>query len=316
MKKIVTITLNPTIDKSISVPSLHENQKLRCTEIKYEPGGGGINISRAIQNLGGSSTALFLEGGHFGAYFMQLFKQKKINYDAFKIKNETRESLIIFDELTTKQYLLDMKGPIVFETEWQPLLSYITALKGVEFIVASGSLPPGIPVDFFSKIAKISKEIGAKFILDSSGEPFQLAILEGLYLIKPNLKEMGILAGISNIDKETAQIKATEIIKSKKCEAIVVSLGANGALLVTDKFTEHFLAPKIEVKSTVGAGDSMLAGIVLKLSENESLQEAVRYGVACGASATIESGTELCNKKTADELFNNYDIRVLNDLKI
>ncbi len=315
MKKIITITVNPTIDKSISVPSLIENQKLRCTEIKCEPGGGGINISRAIKNLGGTSTALFLEGGHYGAYFMQLFKQKKIDYKSFKIKNDTRESLIIFDELNTKQYLLDMEGPIVFETEWQPLLTYITTLKGVEYIVASGSLPRGVPIDFFSKIAKLSKEIGAKFILDSSGEPFQLAVIEGLYLIKPNLKEMGILAGVHNIDKETAQSKAIEIVKSKKCEAIVISLGADGALLVTDKFTEHFLAPKIEVKSTVGAGDSMLAGIVLKLSENENLQEAVRYGVACGASATIKSGTALCHKKSADDLFKKYDIRVLTDLK-
>ena len=311
MNKIVTITLNPTIDKSISVPSLVDNQKLRCTEIRYEPGGGGINISRALKKLGGSSTALFLEGGHFGAYFMQLFKDKEIDFNSFFIENQTRESLIIFDELNKKQYLLDMEGPIVFENEWQPLLTYISELKEVEFIVASGSLPPGIPIDFYSRIAKIAKSIGAKFILDSSGEAFQLAILEGLYLIKPNLKEMGILTGIKNINSATAQIKATEIVKSKKCEAIIISLGADGALLVTDSFTEHFLAPKIEVKNTVGAGDSMLAGIVLKLSENETLKEAVRYGVACGASATMTEGTTLCNKKESDELFNNYDIRIL-----
>ena len=315
MKKIITITVNPTIDKSIAVPMLTENTKLRCTDIQFEPGGGGINISRALKNLGGSSRALFFEGGFFGGYFKKLFKEKKISYNAFKIKDETRESLIIFDESNAKQYLIDMQGPTITKTEWQPLLTYISKLTDVEFIVASGSLPPGIPVDFYSKIAKLSKEIGAKFILDSSGEPFKLAIIEGLYLIKPNLKEMGILTGIENIDKQMAKTKAAEIIKSKKCEAIVISLGPDGALLVTDNAAEHFLAPAVDVKSTVGAGDSMLAGIVYSLSKNESLQEAVHYGVACGASATTKHGTALCDKKTSDDLYQNFDIRVFNGLQ-
>ena len=314
MKKIITITVNPTLDKSVLVPSLIENQKLRCTDIKYEPGGGGINISRAIKKLGGSSMALFLAGGHFGSYFINLFKKKKIEYESFSIKNETRESLIIFDELNAKQYLLDMQGPIVFENEWHNLLTHISKLKDVAFIVASGSLPRAIPIDFYAQIARIAKKMGAKFILDTSGEPLKLAINEGLFLIKPNLKEMGILSGINKIEREKAKVEALKIIKSKKCEAIVISLGADGALLVTADYTEHFLAPKVAVKSTVGAGDSMLAGLVLKLAENQNLQNAVRYGVACGAAATMNSGTTLCNKKDADDLFENYDIRILTNL--
>ena len=315
MKKIITITVNPTLDKSILVPSLIENQKLRCTDIKYEPGGGGINISRAIKKLGGSSMALFLVGGHLGSYFIDLFEKKKIDYKPFKIKNETRESLIILDELSTKQYLLDMEGPIVFETEWKNLLTYISKLKDIDFIVASGSLPRAIPEDFYAQIARISKKVGAKFILDTSGEPLKCAVNEGLYLIKPNLKEIGIFTGINNIESEHAKIEALKIIKTKKCEAIVISLGPDGALLVTNDFTEHFLAPKVTVKSTVGAGDSMLAGLVLKLAENENLQKSVRYGVACGAAATKNLGTTLCNKKDADDLFNNYESRVLTNLK-
>lgn len=183
------------------------------------------------------------------------------------------------------------------------MLTHISSLKEVDFIAASGSLPPEIPIDFYAKIAKISKEIGVKFILDTSEEPLQLAINEGLFLIKPNLKEMGMLAGVNKIGMEKAKEKAIEIVKSKKCEAIVISLGANGALLVSEKITKHFLTPKIEVKSTVGAGDSMLAGIVLKLSENGNMPEAVRFGVACGAAATINLGTALCKKEDAYALF-------------
>ena len=305
MKNIITITVNPTLDKSVLVPSLIENQKLRCTDVKIEPGGGGINVSRAIKKLGGLSTALFLAGGNFGTYFIDLFKKKKIVFKSFKIKNETRESLIIFDELSAKQYLLDMEGPVVHETEWHSLLNYISNLTDIDYIVASGSLPQEIPKDFYAHLARIAKIIGAKFILDSTGEPLKLAINEGLFLIKPNLKEMGILSGINNIEIAQAKLEAIKIIKAKKSEAIVVSLGPNGALLITNDLCEHFLAPKVSVKSTVGAGDSMLAGIVLKLSQNEDLSLAVRYGVACGAAATLNSGTTLCNKKDADQLFIN-----------
>lgn len=306
MNRIVTITLNPTIDKSILVPSLIENQKLLSKLVKSESGGGGINISRAIKNLSGSSTALFFAGGFFGSFFIHLFNKKKIDFKTFLIKNETRESLIIFDELSSKQYLLSVKGPIVSEKEWQPLLCYLSNLKNVSFIVASGSLPPGVPIDFYARMAKIVKKIGAKFILDTSGEPLQLAIREGIYLIKPNLREMGMLVGIEKIEREIAKVKAIEIIKQKKCEVIVISLGADGALLVTEEFVEHFLPPKIEVRSTVGAGDSMLAGIVLKLSKNKSLQQAVRYGVACGSAATMHSGTSLCNKKDVNALIKAF----------
>jgi 6-phosphofructokinase 2 len=304
MSKIITLTLNPTLDKSILVSSLIENQKLKCTEVKLEPGGGAINISRAIKRLGGASTALFLVGGHFGALFTDLFEKKNIDYKALKIKNETRESLIIFDELSSKQYLLNMEGPLVFKPEWQNILTAVSKLKKVDFLVASGSLPKGIPTNFYAKLAKISKKIGAKFILDTSGSPLRFAINEGLYLIKPNLKEMGILSGNETFDIEIAKEKAMEIIKSKKCEVIVISLGADGALLITENYSAHFRAPKVEVKSTVGAGDSMLAGIIYKLSENTSLKDAVLYGVASGAAATLNQGTSLCNKKDADALYN------------
>jgi 6-phosphofructokinase 2 len=314
MKKIVTITLNPTLDKSILVPSLIDNQKLRCTEVKAEPGGGGINISRAIKKLGGSSTAMFLAGGYFGAYFTHLFKKKKIAFEAFKIKNETRESLVVFDESSSKQYLLNMEGPLVSKQEWQSILKAVGKLKKVDFLVASGSLPKGIPPDFYAKLAKVSKKIGSKFILDTSGAPLRFAINEGVFLIKPNLKEMGILTGIDDIDIETAKETAIEIIKSKKCEAIVISLGPQGALLVSENYTEHFHAPKVEVKSTVGAGDCMLAGIVLQLSKNESFQDAVRYGVASGAAATLNPGTTLSSKKDADYLFKNNENSTLTQL--
>ena len=303
MTKIITITLNPSIDKSTTVPSLIPDQKLRCKETKFEAGGGGINVSRAVKKLGGESTAWFLAGGHFGDFFVELIKQKELLFEVFHIKNETRESLILFDESNENQYLLDMAGPEIEENEWQNLLNAVEKLENVEFIVASGSLPPGIPVDFFGKLAKIAKNKGSKFILDTSGEALKIAIDEGVFLIKPNLKEMGLLFNLEKIDLKIAQEKAQEMLKTKNIEAIIVSLGADGALLVSKDFTEHIPSPPAEKKSTVGAGDSMVAGIVFSLSKGKTMLDSVRYGVACGAAATLNAGTKLCKKEDADALY-------------
>lgn len=303
MSKILTITLNPTIDKSTSVKSLMPDQKLRCGEAKFEPGGGGINVSRAIKRLGGDSIAWFLAGGHFGNFFVELIHQKEITYQSFKIQNETRESLILFEESNQNQYLLDMIGPEVKEEEWQILLKAIEHLQSVEYLVASGSLPPGVPIDFYGRVAKIAKSKGIKFILDTSGESLKIALHEGVYLCKPNLRELGLLVGLEKMDVETAKIKAKEIIDSQKSEVVVVSLGSEGALLVSKDFAEHILPPYAEKKSTVGAGDSMVAGMIFCLSKGKTLSEAFRYGIACGTAATMNAGTTLCKKEDADALY-------------
>ena len=303
MSNILTITLNPTIDKSTFVKSLTPDQKLRCGEAKFEPGGGGINVSRAIKRLGGDSIAWFMAGGFFGDFFIEMIRQKDLLHHPFRIKNETRESLILFEESTSKQYLLDMIGPEVKEEEWQILLNALEELQSIEYIVASGSLPPGIPVDFYARIAKIAKNKGIKFILDTSGEALKIALDEGVYLCKPNLRELGLLVGSEKLDIETAKIKAKEIIDTQKSEVVIVSLGAEGALLVSKDFTEHILPPYAEKKSTVGAGDSMVAGMIFSLSKGKTLHEAFRYGIACGTAATMNAGTTLCKKEDADALY-------------
>jgi len=303
MSKIITITLNPCIDKSTMIPSLIADTKLRCVETKFEAGGGGINVSRAIKNLGGKSTAWFLAGGCFGSFFIELIKQKEIDFEALKIKNETRENLILFDKSNNNQYLLDMEGPVVEDKEWKHLLKSINSITATDYIVASGSLPPGIPTDFYGRLAKIANKKKTKLIIDTSGEALNIAISEGLYLIKPNLRELGLLSGIEEMNIELAKEKALELLKTKKCKAIVVSLGADGALLVSKDSCKHIPSPPAKKKSTVGAGDSMIAGIVFSLSENKSLQDAVRYGVACGTAATLNAGSELCKKEDADALY-------------
>ena len=303
MSKIITITFNPAIDKSTTVPVLMPEKKLRCTSPVYEPGGGGINVARAIKKLRGHATAIYLAGGCTGKAFAQLLEEEGINNSAIEINDSTRENLIVLETASHQQYRFGMPGPTINRTEWKNLLASVENEKNVGFIVVSGSLAPGIPGDIYSRIAGIAQTKNAKLIVDTSGNALKQAVQAGVYLIKPNLGELGTLVGKNNLNIERVDEAAREVINSGKCEVVVVSMGAAGAMLVTHTIMEHILPPAVKIQSTVGAGDSMVAGIVFGLAQNKGIREAVRYGVACGTAATINPGTELCRKKDADHLF-------------
>jgi 6-phosphofructokinase 2 len=172
-----------------------------------------------------------------------------------------------------------------------------------DFLVASGSLPHGIDEGFIKRIAQTARELGAKLIVDTSGKALKTAVECGVYLLKPNISELASLTGRETITAEEVDEVAQELIDSGKAEIIVVSLGASGALLVSNEKTKHIPAPAVPKKSTVGAGDSMVAGMLLKLAQGEGVLQMAQYGVACGTAATMNPGTELCKKEDADRLY-------------
>jgi 6-phosphofructokinase 2 len=303
MPAIITITFNPCIDKSTSVPALVPEKKLKCAAPKLEPGGGGINVARAIKKLGGEATAIYPSGGYTGKYFNALMENENVPAIIIEIKNETRENVIVLDESTNQQYRFGMPGTELMKNEWRQCLHIVEEMNDVEFIVASGSLPPGVPQDVFARIAIIAKKKKAKLIVDTSGEALQHAADEGVYMLKPNLGELGSLIGKEYINKEEAVDTAKSIINKGSCEIIIVSMGQGGAILITKKDAYHVNSPKIKMKSTVGAGDSMVAGIVLSLSRKKNLKETVQYGVACGTAATMNPGTELCKPEDVEKLY-------------
>ncbi len=303
MPGIITITLNPAIDKSTSVPAIQPEKKLRCSTPVFEPGGGGVNVARAIHKLGGEATALYLAGGYTGRFFKQLLDKEGVHSSVVEIEGHTRENLVVLDSATNHQYRFGMPGPSIKEKEWQELLRKIEEIDSPGFIVCSGSVPPGVPTDIFARIGRIASEKKAKFILDSSGEPLQSGITNGVYLIKPNLGELSLLAGTNWLTDEAIEITGRKILSGGQCENIVVSMGSNGAMLITSKGSTRVTPPPVPKKSTVGAGDSMVAGIVWSLVAGKQLDLAVQYGVACGTAATMNSGTELCRKEDADEIF-------------
>jgi 6-phosphofructokinase 2 len=304
MQSIVTLTLNPAIDKSTHVDHIIPEHKLRCETPKFEAGGGGINVSRAIRKLGGESLAIFPSGGHSGIVLQNLLENEGVNCKPIPAANWTRENFIVVESSTNSQFRFGMPGPELSEFEGQACIDTLANLHPrPDYIVASGSLPPGLPIDFFARVARTAKMLGSHFILDTSGEPLALAANEGVYLLKPNLGELSKLAGVESIETDGVEKCARQIIEKGNCEVVAVSLGPGGAMLVTIDKAMHVPAPTVRKRSTVGAGDSMVAGMVLSLARGRSLEEMIRFGVACGTAATMNAGTELCKRADAEYLY-------------
>lgn len=302
MSKIITITFAPSVDKSASVSAIFSEKKMRCSALISEPGGGGINVARVINRLGGDVKAIFPSGGYLGMFLNHLLENDNVPFVSIQSKNETRENYVILDQATNKQYRFGMPSIELFENELKSILQVIEKQEKVDFIVASGSLPPGIPLNIYAQLSKIATKKKAKLIVDTSGEALKNALNEDVYLLKPNLEELGILLDKKDLKFEDIEVLAKELIHKRHCQIIVVSLGANGAMLITKDETYSIKPPKVKVKSTVGAGDSMVAGIVFGLSNNLNLKECLQYGIACGTATTMNSGSALCQIKEVKRL--------------
>lgn len=301
--KIVTLTLNPSLDKHTYTERLLPDKKLRCDEPVYEPGGGGINVSRAIKIMGGESLAIYVAGGPSGDQLEKLLEKEGIEQKVIKIDKPTRENITVIEKSTTNQYRFGMPGSEVGEDALKECIQIIKDLPDdVGFLVASGSLPPGVSDDFYGQLAEIANNKGIKYIVDTSGKALEKAAEKGMYLLKPNLGELSHLAGKEEISAMEQEEIAQDLINRGKAEILVVSLGPRGAMLATKDQIEYVVPPTIKQKSTVGAGDSMVAGLVLSLSRGEDLRDVVKRGVAAGTAATMTAGTELCRNEDVEAI--------------
>lgn len=300
--KITTVTVNPALDKSTHLRGLVPEQKIRCDAPRYDAGGGGINVSKAIARLNGESLALFTAGGPTGEMMKELLIKEAINIDPITVQNWTRESFVAVDDNTNSQYRFGFPGAALSESEKVTILEKIAALS-TDFLVLSGSLNDGLSTDFYKEIAEHAKNSNIKVIVDTSGESLQKVLETSVYLIKPNVGELAKLVGVDRLEMEEVNQAAKKIIAQGSAEIIVVSLGPQGAALVTKDSCDYVPAPHVAKKSTVGAGDSMVGGMVWALSQNKSLQEVLRWGVACGSAATMNEGTQLFKIEDANRLF-------------
>ena len=291
--RIVTLTMNPALDIATSADVVRPTEKIRCGSARYDPGGGGINVARVTHVLGAAVSAVFPVGGPIGDLLAQLIKDAGVPHRRIEIGESTRESFTVNERHTNEQYRFVLPGPHLTISERARCLDELRKVAaGAEFVVASGSLPPGVPPDLYQRVADVSRELGALFILDTSGHA--LASMDtGVFLLKPSLRELREHVG-RDLRTEAEQLAAArELIDAGITQAVVVSLGSQGALLVTAAHSQRFRAILARPVSSVGAGDAMVAGITVGLSRGWSLSEAVRFGIAAATAMLLTPGTEV-----------------------
>lgn len=306
---ILTLTPNPCIDKSTSVERLEPEIKMRCSQVLFEPGGGGINVSKALKELGTQSVTLFPSGGHNGNMLCSLLKEENIPFRTIATDLETRENWIVKERATRKQYRFTFPGNAISSSPLSQLIPFIPSYSP-SYVIASGSLPPGIPINFFSELIKQAQQCGAKSIIDTSGPALPSLRGKKAFLMKPNLGELAQMVEKERLNTEEIPDVLPKVIEEEYAEWLVVSMGAAGAWLA-GKGEQFFCpAPEVEIKSTVGAGDSMVAGIIFALEQSMPFREALLMGVACGTAATLNEGTQLFKKEDALGLFNDLKHRL------
>lgn len=260
-------------------------------------------MARALKKLGTSSTAMYFAGGAPGEKMKELLDKEDIQQEVIETREPTRENLIVLDEASNQHYRFGMPGPGISKEEYQKMLDTIDdKADNLDFIVASGSLPGNVPKDFFGQIAGIAKGKKVKFILDTSKEPLKNAVDSGVFLLKPNKRELKHLMSTDKLTASKLEDYAKSLVKDGNAEIIVVSLGAKGAYWADKNQSGYIMSPVIETDSPVGAGDSMVAGIVHGLIKFEDHREAVIYGIAAGTAATITPGTELCRADDTENI--------------
>jgi 6-phosphofructokinase 2 len=312
MTRVVTFTPNPAIDISTSIDKIVPTRKLRCAAAQRDPGGGGINVARVISRLGGDVTALYPIGGATGQLLHRLIDQEGIHTITVAVKEETREDFTVHEEMSGAQYRFVLPGPCFSDYEWQSCLDALAAIEGgAGFVVASGSLPRGVPDDFYARSARQATNSGAKFVLDSSGPPLAAAMNEGVYLVKPSRGELGGLVGEALQNEVQYVSAARSLVKAGKAEIVALTLGHEGALLVTRDGALRAPPLAVKVVSTVGAGDSFLGAMVWSLARGDEIRDAFRYGVAAGSAALLSPGTQLCSVADVHELYGRVVIEVV-----
>jgi 6-phosphofructokinase 2 len=303
MTGILAITLNPSIDIATSVDQMLPTRKLRCAKPHMYPGGGGVNVARVAVRLGADTQLLYPTGGATGLLLRRLVDAEGIPNLAIDIAEETREDFTVFEDSSALEYRFVLPGPEFTEPEWRKCLAAIESmLAHPAIVVASGSLPPGVPADFYAQVARIVKQAGARYVIDTSGEALAATLKEGVFLVKPNLRELKEFTPLDGDDDQTLLAAAREMIRAGMTELVALTLGDDGALLVAREQAWRAYAPKVETLSAVGAGDSFLGALLAALVMGRDMPDVLRDGVAAGAAAVLTPGTALCNREDVERL--------------
>ncbi len=301
--RIVTLTMNPALDITTGIGRVRPTHKLRCGATRHDPGGGGVNVARVATVLGVQATAVFPAGGATGALIGDLLTAAGVPHDQIPITESTRESFTVDEQETGLQYRFVLPGPVLSDAEHQRCLSRLrAAATGARFVVASGSLPPGAPPDFYQRVADLCRDLGTLLILDGSGAGLR-HVHSGVFLLKPSISELREYMNHDLSSEAERWEAAHQLINCGIARHVLVSLGARGAMLASAERSLRFDAPDIGRGSGVGAGDAMVAGVTVGLARGWPMDQAVRLGVAAGAAMLLTPGTAVCEAADVQRLF-------------
>jgi len=296
MTRIAALTMNPTIDVSYDIDVMRHTHKMRTSNERYAPGGGGINVARVFARLGGEVLNFYLSGGATGPALDGLLADHGLRSRRIPIDGPTRIASAVHELQTGKEFRFTPQGPTISEAECAACLEAMAQAPLVDALVLSGSLPPGVPPDFYALAAHEAARRGEAVVLDSSGEALRLGIeAGGLLLVKPSQGELEQLTGARLESPETIGAAAMRIVDAGKARLVAVTMGHRGAVLARAEGTTFLPVPEIEAKSAVGAGDSFLAAMVHGLLSGKDDVEAFCLGLAAGSAAVLSPGAGLAH---------------------
>ncbi len=302
MPRIVTLTLNPALDLSAEAEEVVHEHKIRCENARFDPGGGGVNVARVLTRFGVPCVAVYPSGGLTGQLLGQLLDGEGVARRSLPAGGLTRESVTILERGTGHEFRFVLSGPTLEAAAAQACMEVAREIEPGGFVVASGSLPPGVDDGYYARLADVVAEQGARYVVDTSGPALRMALERGLWLAKPNRRELEELTGRAVPDGRAVAEAARALVASGRVEVLVVSLGAEGALLTNAETQLVAAPPPVEVRSAVGAGDSFTAGLVTGVTRGEPLERAFARAVASGTAALLTPGTELCRPEDAERL--------------
>lgn len=286
---ILTITLNPAVDTQYRMKGFSLNRVNRVLEVERTPGGKGLNVSKVIKKLEGKLMATGFIGGKNGEFIKEKLQGVSICHEFLEISGETRICIAVQDGDGSTELLEN--GPEITEEEWKNFLEKLRRIvQGSGVICASGSLPQGVPRDAYRQIGDICKKEGIRFILDSSGSPLKEALISNPYLIKPNRDELEALFSVK-IDGDEDLLTYGKQLQRMGAENVLITLGGDGAFLLTRGDIYRAILPKIEAVNTVGSGDATVAGFAVGIERGLRMEEALRLGLACGSSNAMLATT-------------------------
>lgn len=289
---IYTVTLNPAIDKTVVIENFNAGCVNRVKSVREDPGGKGINVSKCLQNLGADSTAVMILAGDTGRRLEAMMERLQIPVLSLWAEGENRTNLKIIDPIKKENTDINEPGPVIAETLLEQLkLTIGKSVKPGDIVILSGSLPAGVDRGLYGEWTAYFRGLGACVYLDADGEPMHKGMAAAPYMIKPNDTELAALIGKQSLTVEE-MLREGKRLHDTGIQEVVISLGGNGALFISCDGVFRAEGLQVEVKSTVGAGDSMVAAMAYGQAENLNREEMLRLAIAMGAGSVMQSGTQ------------------------